>query len=217
MEKKTIVINDNCQNRIKPKLIRDVKTEALLVFTRTALERFFKKIDDDEVELFINSKEDTTYVYNTLRVLLTELQKYIVNVEYLLELIKFTKQNPTSMELKKLAKYEEPLIVYYDAMARRMEHHFPSKTSVMPEFIVICCLSNWLLEEEKSSSLFPFVQNIDCLGLIEKFEQYSKNAPEDKRLVISNMHRVSLDIIETLKKTKYKFNKERSAKTRKKK
>ena len=39
-----IVLNTNCKNRIKPKLIRDVKTEALLVFARTALERFFAKM-----------------------------------------------------------------------------------------------------------------------------------------------------------------------------
>ena len=37
--------NINCTARIKPSLLRDVKTEALLVFVRTALERYFEQIE----------------------------------------------------------------------------------------------------------------------------------------------------------------------------
>ena len=34
-----------CSNRIKPKLLRDIKTEALLAFIRTTLEEYFKELD----------------------------------------------------------------------------------------------------------------------------------------------------------------------------
>lgn len=212
IEVKTILINDNCEARIKPKLIRDVKTEALLVFARTALERFFKKLEDEQVELFLNNKEDTQFVYDNLKELLFCLQKHIVNVDYLLNLMKLAKENPTSMELKKLAKYEEPLIVYYDAMAKKMEYHFPSKTTVLPEFIIVCCLSIWLLEEEKSIVLFPFLEKFALLELIDRFEKYANSASSEKKKSIIHIHRVSLDIIETLKKTKYRFNRQRNSK-----
>lgn len=33
----------SCKNRIKPLLLRDVKTEALLVFVRTTLEDYFNQ------------------------------------------------------------------------------------------------------------------------------------------------------------------------------
>ena len=35
-----------CKNRVKPKLLRDIKTEALLVFIRTTLEQSFQQIDN---------------------------------------------------------------------------------------------------------------------------------------------------------------------------
>ena len=37
----------NCKNRVKPRLLRDVKTEALLVFIRTTLEQSLYQIDND--------------------------------------------------------------------------------------------------------------------------------------------------------------------------
>lgn len=35
-----------CKERIKPKLLKDVKIEALLVFSRTTLEDFFKQYEE---------------------------------------------------------------------------------------------------------------------------------------------------------------------------
>lgn len=216
-DKKILVINDHCESRIKPKLIRDVKTEAVLVFARTALERFFNKLENDNAELLLGSKEDTRYIYGSLKELLKELQKHVVNVEYLIELIQNAKKYPGSLELRQLAKYEEPLINYYDAMAKRMEYHFPQKTAAIPEFIVICVLCNWFLENETPTTIYPFIEKYDFLKLIEKFELYTKNETDDKRKLVSRMQMVSIDVVETLKKTKYKFNKERTSKRKKRK
>jgi len=217
MEKKVITINDNCEARIKPKLIREVKTEALLVFARTALERFFNKVDNENIQPLMKNNSNADLIYNDLRDLLEQLKKYVVNVEYLIELVKITKQNPQSQQLRQLAKYEEPLITYYDAMARRMFYHFPTKTTLMPEFIVICTLSNWLIEEEKSTKIYPFLDDFDFLKLIDEFELYGKTAIEQEKKVILNMHKISFDIVQILKNTKYKFNKNRVSKKRKKK
>lgn len=207
-----IVLNTNCKNRIKPKLIRDVKTEALLVFARTALERFFAK--NENVELMkIGSIEDTKKIYKSLWDLKEKLEDSVVNVEYLLNLVQTAKRYAP---LKKLAKYEEPLITYYDAMAKRIEFHIPKERVFMPEFLVLCTLSHWVIEEEKSVTLYPFLKDFDFLFLIEKYELAALDKNEDKKNIV-DIHRVSTDLIETLKKTKYKFNKDRVSKTRRKK
>ncbi|QKJ22511.1 hypothetical protein [Poseidonibacter lekithochrous] len=207
-----IVLNTNCKNRIKPKLIRDVKTEALLVFARTALERFFAK--NENVELMkIGSIEDTKKIYKSLWDLKEKLEDVVVNVEYLLNLVQTAKRYAP---LKKLAKYEEPLITYYDAMAKRIEFHIPKERVFMPEFLVLCTLSHWVIEEEKSVTLYPFLKDFDFLSLIEKYEVAALDKNEDKKNIV-DIHRVSTDLIEILKKTKYKFNKDRVSKTRRKK
>ena len=154
-EKKVLVINDNCKERIKPKLIRDVKTEAVLVFARTALERFFIKLDKEDIELSLEDKINTNNVYSKLRNFLEDLEKYVVNVEYLIDLVQNAKRHPHCFELRQLAKYEEPLINYYDTLAKRMEYHFPAQVTVLPEFIVVCVMSNWFLENEKTKNREP--------------------------------------------------------------
>jgi len=214
-DKQVLVIDDYCEHRIKPKLIRDVKTEAILVFARTALERFFKKFDKEDTELVLENEECTDYVYGSLRNLLKDLQKHVVNVDYLIELIQNAKKYPQSIELRRVAKYEEPLIVYYDAMAKRMEYHFPEKITAVPEFIVMCVLCIWFIEEEKTSSMYPFLEKYDILEIIDRFEKYARNSPDDKKKLFSQMQKVSIDVVEVLKNVKYKFNPDRKSKIRK--
>ncbi len=208
-------INDYCENRIKPQIIRDVKTEAVLVFARTALERYFDRFEQDNYKLILDNEQDANYVYNSLRELLTDLQKHVVNVEYLVKLVQNAKNNPQNLELKKLAKYEEPLITYYDSMAKRISYQFPSKMAAVPELIVISMLSIWFEEEGKSSILYPFIKKYNTLELIEKYEKYAQCLDDDKKKVISLMQKVSIDVVEVLKNTKYKFNQERKSKIRK--
>lgn len=214
-EKQIFSINDYCENRIKPQIIRDVKTEAILVFARTALERYFDRFEKENNKQILNNIEDTNYVYDSLRELLNDLQKHVVNVEYLMKLVQNAKENPENFELKKLAKHEEPLITYYDSMAKRISHQFPSKTAAVPELIVISILSIWFHEEEKSSILYPFIKKYNTLQLIGKFEQYAQSLDDDEKKVISLMQKVSIDIVEVLKNTKYKFNQDRKSKIRK--
>jgi len=210
---KNIIINTNCKNRIKPTLTRDMKTEALLVFARTALERFFER-NKDLAFAKLGTIEETKIVYATLWDLKQKLQDTVVNVEYLINL---TNSAKTQTNLKELVKFEEPLITYYDAMAKRVEFHIPKERVFMPEFLVICTLCHWLVEEEKSISLYPFLKNYDFLYLIERFEVTALENKDDDIKNIMDIYRVSTDLIETLKKTKYRYNKDRVSKTRKKK
>lgn len=210
---KNIIINTNCKNRIKPNLIRDMKTEALLVFARTALERFFEK-NKDLAFAKLGTIEETKVVYATLWDLKQKLQDTVVNVDYLINL---TKNARTEVGLKNLLKFEEPLITYYDAMAKRIEYHIPKERVFMPELLVLCTLSHWIVEEEKSVSLYPFLKEYDFLYLISRFELTAFESEEDDRKNILDIHKVSTDLIETLLKTKYRYNKNRVSKTRKKK
>jgi len=206
--------NNYCKNRIKPTMLSGVKTEALLVFARTALERYFTHIKELKYTPIVGNEEDTLYVYNTLKELKNHLQECVVNADYLISIVQGAK---VDLELRKLAKFEEPLINYYDAMAHRVSSHYSRKPAYIPEFLVICVLSNWIVEEEKSINLFPFLKDIDFELLISKFELNRESFKKADECIISDILNVSSVIVEKLKNTKYKVNKERVSKTRKKK
>lgn len=206
-------INNNCTNRIKPTLLRDVKTEALLVFARTALERYFAQLDEAKMESASETDDEAVYVYNTLREFLTKLQECVVNVDYLINLVQGAKHHS---ELKILVKKEEPLMDYYDIMAQKVRSHFDGKFVYLPVFLVVSVLAEWILGEEKSTHIYPFLDEIDFLELIGKFEDNRKHFYQDETCKISEIHELSFKVIEKLKNHKYKANKTRVSKTRKK-
>ena len=107
-----------CKNSVKPKLLRDVKTEALLVFIRTTLEQSFYQIDNVGYNFLLGNDEDNEYVYSTLKKLLIQLEDTVINSSYLRSLIENSHKNAT---LKMLAKKEEPLMVYYDSLVQTIE------------------------------------------------------------------------------------------------
>ena len=57
----------NCKNSIKPKLLRDVKTEALLVFIRTTLEDYFNQIEKSGYYFQLGNVEDNQLVSSQLK------------------------------------------------------------------------------------------------------------------------------------------------------
>ncbi len=207
------ITTHNCPNRIKPTLLRDVKTEALLMFSRTALEGYFSEIDKVSFKPTVGTNEDTKYVYDTLRELLRKLQDTVVHVDYVINLVQAAKKYP---ELRPLAKNEEPLIDYYDVMANTINKHYKNKKLYLPEFLIICVLSDWILEEEKSITLYPFLQDIDFLELMSKFEYNKKYFEKDDECMVNDIFDVSIEVIKQLKKKKYKVNKSRASKTRNK-
>jgi hypothetical protein len=162
----------------------------------------------------LKNSEETLYTYNTLRHLQSELQKYVVNVDYLINLVQGTKKYS---QLKQIAKNEESLIDYYDVMAQKVSNYFNDKPAYLPEFLIICVLSHWILEEEKSITLFPFLNDINFERLIEAFENNRDAFVKDGVCVVSDIHAVSLSIVEKLKAKKYKINKLRVSKARDKK
>jgi hypothetical protein len=192
-----------CRNRVKPKLLRDIKTEALLVFVRTTLEDYFYQIEKGSCFFKLSNEEDMKYVYNNLRKLLDYLEDSVINSSYLRSLIGNANKNAS---LRLLAKKEEPLMVYYDSLVKSIERQLPNGTFWIPELIVICLLSEWIVEEEKSIYFYPFLKDFDYIDLINRYEVIKKDLEVDKKEVILNMFIISTKLIEKLKKVNFKFN-----------
>ena len=192
-----------CRNRVKPKLLRDIKTEALLVFVRTTLEDYFYQIEKGSCFFKFSNEEDMKYVYNNLRKLLDYLEDSVINSSYLRSLIENANKNAS---LRLLAKKEEPLMVYYDSLVKSIERQLPNGTFWIPELIVICLLSEWIVEEEKSIYFYPFLKDFDYIDLINRYEVIKKDLEVDKKEVILNMFIISTKLIEKLKKVDFKFN-----------
>lgn len=192
-----------CKNRVKPKLLRDIKTEALLVFVRTTLEDYFYQIEKGSYFFKISNKDDMEYVYNNLRKLLDYLEDSVINSSYLRSLIENANKNAS---LRLLAKKEVHLMVYYDSLVKSIERQLPNGTFWIPELIVICLLSEWIVEEEKSIYFYPFLKDFDYIDLINRYEVIKKDLEVDKKEVILNMFIISTKLIEKLKKVDFKFN-----------
>jgi hypothetical protein len=211
---KNNLIGSNCENRIKPSLLRDVKTEALLVFSRTALERYFAKLDQTNMHSVAETDEEAVYVYDTLRKFLGQLQESVVNADYLINVAHNAHRHP---ELRMLKKHEEPLMEYYDIMAQRVRSYYDGDFVYLPVFLVVSILAEWVLGEERSTHIYPFLNEIDFLELIGKFEDHREHFYHDGECKISEIHELSFKIVDKLKNHKYKANKGRVSKTRKKK
>lgn len=193
-----------CKNRIKPLLLRDVKTEALLVFVRTTLEDYFRQIENESNYFELGSKEDNQFVYNELKKLLEKLQDTVINSSYLRSLIENAPKHPS---LKVLAKREEPLMVYYDSLVKTIERLLKDGNSWIPELIVIALLSEWIIEEEKSTYFYPFLNDINYLDLLSRYDNAKIGLDKDKKEIMLNMYKISSTLIEKLKNTNYKVSK----------
>jgi hypothetical protein len=191
----------NCPNRIKPKLLREQKTEALLVYIRTTLEQSFEYIEENGYQFEIGTKEDNEYVYSTLKKLLSNLQECVVNSSYLRSLIVNAQKNKN---LQAIAKKEEPLMVYYDAIIKAIEAKLKNGTPWIPELVVISLLSEWILEEEKSAYLYPFLTDIDYIDLITRYDNTKSTIDDEKKEIVMNMYHISTFLIDKLKNVTYK-------------
>ncbi len=207
----------NCQNRIKPPNLREQKTEALLVFIRTTLEQYFKDLDTNKIHFHMGTKEDNKIIDKTLKILLENLQETVVNSTYLRSITITANKNQAMMML---AKKEEPLMVYYNAIVKQIEVSLAQGQNWIPEQLVICLLSEWILEEEKSTILYPFLKTIDYTSLLSRYDsviiQAKKDEDWNKTLAIKTMYEVASDLIAKLKNTTYKVNTKRVSKSRKK-
>ena len=204
--------NMTCKNRVKPKLLRDIKTEALLVFIRTTLEQSFQQIDNVGYNFRLGNDEDNEVVYSSLKALLEQLQDTVINSTYLRSLIENAHKNAT---LKLLAKKEEPLMIYYDTLVKTIEVCLPNGSSWIPELVVISLLSEWIIEEEKTAYFYPYLKDMNYLDLINRYDNSKKDLDNEKKDIMMDMYKLSSKLIEKLKKVEYKINTTRKRTKRK--
>lgn len=201
-----------CKNRVKPKLLRDIKTEALLVFIRTTLEQSFQQIDNVGYNFRLGNDEDNEVVYSSLKALLEQLQDTVINSTYLRSLIENAHKNAT---LKLLAKKEEPLMIYYDTLVKTIEVCLPNGSSWIPELVVVSLLSEWIIEEEKTAYFYPYLKDMNYLDLINRYDNSKKDLDNEKKDIMMDMYKLSSKLIEKLKKVEYKINTTRKRTKRK--
>ena len=195
-----------CTQRVKPKLLREQKTEALLVFIRTTLEEYFEKLDKGQILARIGDDKENILISNTLRNLLLNLQECVVSSSYLRSIIANIHKNAT---LKILAKQEEPLMVYYDSLVKGLENNLKNGQTWMPELMVICLLSEWIIEEEKSVFLYPFLKDINYLTLLEIYDKTKLISEDSTKRIMMNMYKISSSLILNLSNSSYKINTKR--------
>ena len=208
----------DCSNRIKPLLLRDMKTEALLVFIRTTLIKFFDDLEKKKINYILGNQEENLLIEKALYQLHCNLEKYVVSSNYIRALTNGAQDNPL---IRKILKKEEPLIIYYDSLIKQLEISLSQGSNWIPEQLVLCLLSEWIIEEESSASLYPFLLEIDYLFILNMYEKISKrskdNNDDNHALIIKNMYFLGTKLISKLKSTKYKINTTRKSKFRRKK
>lgn len=194
-------------DRIKPKLLRDVKTEALLVFIRTTLEQLFIDIEKGVVSMQVGSEEDQKIVFDTLSNLLQELKRTVISSHQLRTMVSLAQTNSAIMYL---IKQEAPLLHYYDNIVKQIQISLKQGENWIPEQLSLALLSEWILEDNKSVEIFPYLLNIDYIQLLSKYDtarlEVKQQGDVHKANVISNMYVISSEIIERLRKTSYKVN-----------
>jgi hypothetical protein len=193
-----------CKHRVKPKLLRDIKTEALLVFIRTILEQNFYETENAIGYSFILvSNEDNLFIHDNLKKLLLQLKNTVVSSLYLKTLVENANRNQT---VNILAKREAPLMLYYSKLVNTLELCLADGEYWIPELLVISLLSEWLLEEEKTTYFYPYLKEFDYLDLSTRYDNSRKILGKEKKEVIMNMYKISSKLIEQLKKIEYKIN-----------
>lgn len=192
--------------------LEDIKTKALLVFIRATLEQNFSEVENMIGYSFIlGNEEDNKFIHDVLKELFVKLKHTVVSSIYLKNLLENSNKNPTATIL---AKKEAPIMFYYSILVRTIELSLKDGTPWIPELIVVALLSEWLLEEENSSHLYPYLNDFDYVDILSRYDNCRKILEDDKKAIIMNMYKVSSKLISQLKKSEYKI-KQNKFKTKK--
>lgn len=192
--------------------LEDIKTKALLVFIRATLEQNFSEVENMIGYSFIlGNEEDNKFIHDVLKELFVKLKHTVVSSIYLKNLLENSNKNPTATIL---AKKEAPIMFYYSILVRTIELSLRDGTPWIPELIVVALLSEWLLEEENSSHLYPYLNDFDYVDILSRYDNCRKILEDDKKAIIMNMYKVSSKLISQLKKSEYKI-KQNKFKTKK--
>ncbi|WP_121626235.1 hypothetical protein [Poseidonibacter antarcticus] len=185
--------------------VNKTKTIALLIYVRSTLEQLFTLIEQKEYALKVLTPEDSKTIIEHLEELLKRLKES--------EIMNDSIFRNTVNKCKGPNTYYEELVTYYNSIVIQIEHNMKNGDLWIPEQFTLCLLSEWLLEE-KHTQYFSYLNDIDYLGLLSKFETIDIEENKEYRLKVSQMYMISSQVIKDLKAIKYQTSTKKSKKKR---
>lgn len=196
---------------MKIQSLREIKTEALLVYIKTVCQEYLEKIEKNEYNLDIGHELCNKEISNMMYFLDANLSKSILNAYELAALVEYSYK-----EKKEITLYYKALIFYYNLIIVELEKNFNSGDRWIPEQIILALLSEWIYEKEKSVNKYDFLKEIDYFKLLSYFEFARNNEEKDSlKKSVKSMYKIASLIIKKLSNTKYKINTTRKSKKRK--
>ncbi len=207
-------MSSNNTPKICIKLLRDIKTDALLIYIKTLLEELLQNIKNEKYKIDLGCEEFNKEIEQNIIKLNEELSHTIINAY---ELKSFMAFQQTKQKNQKLLPNDEALIFYYNTIVKQIETHLVEGELWIPEQIILALLSEWILEEEKSIIFYSFLKDFDYVKLLALYELARNNENNNTlRQNILKMYQISSTMIKKLKSSKYKINSTRKSKMRKK-
>ena len=204
----------NTPAQICIKLLRDIKTDALLIYIKTVIEELLENIKNETYKIDLGYENFNKKIEENIIELNKELDKTIINAY---ELKSFMAYQQARQVNHKLLPNDEALVFYYNTIVKQIETQLKEGELWIPEQIVLALLCEWVLEEEKSTIFYTFLNDFDYLRLLSYYETARNNEKNiNLRENIIRMYQISSSMIKRLKNSKYKINSSRKSKMRKK-
>ncbi len=204
----------NFNPQIKLKLLRDFKTDALLIYIKTVIEELLENIKNETYKIDLGNEDFNLEIEENIKTLNSHLSKTIINAY---ELKAFMSYSQMKTKSNKLLPNDEALVFYYNSLVKQIETTLQEGDIWIPEQIILSLLSEWILEENKSVTLYPFLNDIDYLKLLSHYENARNSEKMNSfRENIIKMYKISSAMIKRLKNSKYKVDSSRKSKKRNK-
>lgn len=160
---------------MKIQSLRNIKTEALLVYIKTISQEYLGKVESNEYILDIGHEKCNKEISDMIIFLEKNLSKVVLNAYELLAVVQYSSKE------KKNFLYIIEHLFYYNVIIRELEKKFHCGDKWIPEQIIFALLSEWIFEEEKSIKEYKFLKEIDYFKLLSYFE-YARNNEKKEEL-----------------------------------
>mgnify|MGYP003527987934 CR=1 FL=1 len=191
----------NTPAQICIKLLRDIKTDALLIYIKTVIEELLENIKNETYKVDLGYENFNKEIEENIIELNIKLDKTIINAYELKSFMAYQQMKQTN---HKLLPNDEALVFYYNTIVKQIETQLKEGELWIPEQIVLALLSEWVLEEEKSTIFYTFLNDFDYLRLLSYYETARNNEKNiNLRNNILKMYQISSSMIKRLKNSKY--------------
>jgi hypothetical protein len=184
--------------RLKPKFLREIKSEALLVFCKQLL---MLNTDGLVIKAIFSEErfhKEADHIRKSIRKLTEQLGTHVIDQQYLDYLI----LNHRKKNLHNIFTRELPLIYYSDVLFQTLKKQMKNKQKWIPEFLVFSLLSEWFIEENNSMKLFNFIKQYQYVEILSMYEKATFKNDDNTKLTIKDMYNLSSNLVLNLKKAK---------------